>query len=125
MNGDEDKEEDERLNINWGTDTCDICCEEMWLTMVLYEPVRTPLEEVDTGQATFSRHPAPSDEEVIAVCNQCLRESLEKLADLNEVNETDVPFDQVRKYLIYEMYPEYAERVFPDEARSFDRLSQG
>lgn len=118
-------DEADRRNIDWGTDTCEVCGEESWLTMVLYEPVRALSQQAGGEQTAFAHHPAPRDEEPIPVCGQCLHESLAELADFYGAAETDVPFDQVWKYLIYKAKPEYAGRVFPDDAHSFGELSQG
>lgn len=112
--------------VDWGSDTCDICQEESWLTMVLFEPVRAILDDEDDGaEGGFARHPTQDDEVAIAVCSQCLGESLERLAKYQEIEVDQVAFNQAWKYLVYEARPDYASRVFSDEVGSFEDLSQG
>jgi len=53
--------EDDRLDIDWGSDICDICEDETWLTMVLYEPVRVISEQADGDEPLTHRHPLQQD----------------------------------------------------------------
>jgi hypothetical protein len=115
----------DRLDVEWGTDTCDVCEEETWLTMVMYEPVHAALDQGEGSPGPTFRHPAPQDEEAIAVCGQCLGEALSELAGLQGIEESEVAFDQVWKYLVYVAYPDYAEQVLPEKVDSFEKLSQG
>lgn len=111
----------EGRNIEWGSDTCDLCSEETWLSLVLYEPVHAVLEkEPVNNELPKFRHPAPNDEEAIAVCGHCLGDALEELSSIFEVEKTDVSFDQVWKYLVYSTHPDYAEQVFPEESKAFE-----
>lgn len=118
-------DKNDRLDIEWGSDTCNVCEDETWLTMVLYEPIHVLSGQTEEEKPVTHRHPVQQDEESIAVCGQCLGESVARVAELYEVDRAEVAFDKVWKYLVYLSHPGYATRAFPDEVESFEGLSQG
>jgi hypothetical protein len=105
---------DER-DMDWGEDTCHLCKDSTWLSLVLYEPIGVETDETEQGKAFISSHPAPQDERPIAVCGNCLSEAQQTLG-------SDAPFTELQKYLIYLVYPEYVEELHPGDAERFSQL---
>lgn len=114
---------EERLSIDWGEDTCDVCDDSTWLALVLYEPIDAQIEEHEDGRAYISAHPAPQEDHPIAICNACLGNAKQALADHNDIDTTDVVHNELSKYLIYLKYPEYVEKLYPEDAERFAALS--
>lgn len=85
--------------------------------MVLYEPV-----EADIENASISSHPAPQDERPIPVCGQCRNDSSSQLADGLGIDYDAVPFGTLKRYLTYQVYPEYIEQLYPEDAERFDEF---
>ena len=112
---------DER-DIDWGKDTCHICNDSTWLSLVLYEPIGVETDETEEGNAFISSHPAPQDEHPIAVCSNCLSEAQQTLAEANDVDSDEVPFPELQQYLVYQVYPKYIEKLHSENAERFSRL---
>lgn len=96
---------------------CAICNNETWLAMVLYEPI-----EADIENATFSSHPTPQDDRPIPVCGQCRNDSASRLAENLGIDYESVPFGILKRYLTYQVYPEYIEQLHPEDMEQFDEL---
>lgn len=116
------RQEDHR-DIEWGEDECRICNDSTWLSLVIYEPIDVTTGETGEGQVHISSHPAPQDEQPIAVCSECLTKVQEVLSDANGKGTDGVSFSLVRRYLIYKVYPEYVEKLHPNDAERFAKLS--
>lgn len=116
-------ERPQNLDLRWGDYTCELCDDETWLSLVLYEPINVSFDDIRDGRGYVGHHPAPSDEEQIGVCANCLGDFRRHLAKAHDQELEDVRFGELRRYLIYQVYPDYVENLYPEEAELFEQLT--
>lgn len=113
----------DRRDIDWDVDECHICNDSTWLSPVLYEPIGVATDETENGQAYISSHPTPQDEYPVAVCSNCVSEAQQQLSDDRGVDFREVTFDEMTRYLTYRVYPDYIEKLYPEDVDRFEQLA--